>query len=158
MKNFIGILCAALVLFSSCGEKGYKIEAQIEGLEDGWVYLSSADKNSLNKIDSVEAVAGAFILTGSVDMPEVRYIQLSEREYIPFFIENSDIKVTGLRDSISNVTILGSATNDIFQEFLKKVNEWAKESQELQSRYMQAQMKGDQEAMKDVQIDAEGNY
>jgi len=156
MKNFMGIICAAIFLFSSCGkEKGYKIVANIDSLQDGTVYLSSADKNSLTKIDSVEALGGAFTFTGSVDFPEVLYIQLSEREYIPFFVENSKISITGSLDSLNKVEISGSETNDIFQIFFKKVNEWAKESRELQSRYMQAQAGGNEDEMKNVQIDAE---
>ena len=156
MKNLLSIFCAAVFLFSACGkEKGYKIVGNIEGLKDGMIYLSSADKNSLNKIDSVKAVGGTFSFTGSVELPEVRYIQLSPREIIPFFVENSSISVTGSLDSLNKVVITGSETNDIFQIFFKKVNDWTKESQDLQMRYRKAQMSGNQDEMKNVQIDAE---
>ena len=131
-------LCAVFTALCSCGpsdhstdkpktNSGFVINGKIDGLDSGWVWLLHNVGDS-SIADSVRMHKGNFTFKGKVDEPRFYHlvtIENGEKEYnLNFFIDNSEIAITGKKDSISNTNISGSPTHDeykLFQAGLKSI-------------------------------------
>ncbi|HEV3412720.1 MAG TPA: TlpA disulfide reductase family protein [Puia sp.] len=94
-----------------CGHQAldhFTVTGDIKGLKDSIVYLQRQMGDSSYR-DSVVAKAGKFQFTGMAAQPVQAYLATKER-YIPFFLENSEIRLEGKADSLDKVRITGSAT------------------------------------------------
>lgn len=130
------LIIAILVVFvSSCDKKvkGYVINGIVSGNYQGWALLKKEKDNTLITADSVEVKDGKFTMKGDAAEPEMYYLLLSDKQgYAPIFLENSEIRVEMNADSISFARISGSATHEIFSQYLK---EDKKLSNAVQSTY-----------------------
>lgn len=146
--TLIGIVFSLITVFQSCnsksGPQNYDIKASISGDIDGkMVYLkSSEDKNQI--LDSVMAKDGKFEFKGHVGYTQLCNIVIAKNDtpsrqgyplmqpVIPVFIENADIQISALLDSIpqedyiysggynyNKVDIKGSASQVEYRVFLK---------------------------------------
>lgn len=102
-------------------KEGFSISGHIQGLEDvnGFFYLYRPTKDLKGITDSVAARKGEFDFKGFVEHPvhAVIYFKGLDAKYpkstIRFYLENSDIKISGICDSarfsnLQNVKITGS--------------------------------------------------
>ena len=153
MKKVVLILLGAVSflgmqsLNAQTGSRGFNIKATITAntnIEGKTVYLTrGVDRNT--PIDSTVIKDGEFTFKGQVAMEELYYaiIMASDtpsqpgyplfQPVIPVFVENTDIEVSGLLDSIPTesifftgnaynykfVKITGSKSNDAYRAFLK---------------------------------------
>lgn len=122
---------------------GYVIKGNIEGApENGWVYLTDSYWIPMVYYDSVQMKNGCFEFKGKVDSPKLRYITYyknpSQRIYgwsnimmIPFYLENSEIRISiPFSELPSKVTleipphlkIEGSHSHDLYAAYQKQVN------------------------------------
>jgi thiol-disulfide isomerase/thioredoxin len=153
-------ICLIALAIQSCnsksGPQNYDIKANISGNVDGkMVYLkSSEDRNNI--IDSVIAKDGKFEFKGHIDYPQLYNIIIAKNDtpakrgyplyqpVIPVFVENSDIQINAVLDSIplqdyryyggynyGNVTIKGSSSNDTYLKFLKGYEPLAKKRSDI---------------------------
>ncbi len=120
MKKIAFILLLGIIL-SSCtkNEDKFTINGIIKGVDTGMIYLQKYDADHWINADSVKLSKGEFTFTGKIGMAEMWHIALSEKQiYIPVFVENSKIEVMIYVDSLENSTVKGSATHDIYQQYL----------------------------------------
>jgi peroxiredoxin len=122
MKKIFVMLLASFFLFS-CAKKeaGFKLNGSISGKTDGYAVLMKRTGIKYIVVDSVKMEKGKFTLTGKVDMPEMYSLKIGENGKFDFFIENSDIQISGNADSLDYVTVKGSATNDIYVNYQKSL-------------------------------------
>jgi peroxiredoxin len=109
MKLQYGLLFG--IVLCGCGSqisKKYTVTGNIKGLTDSLVYLQRQAGDSAVR-DSAVVKGGQFQFTGEVPMPAEVYIT-TKKEYIPFYLENADIRIEGNADSLDKVRITGSAT------------------------------------------------
>ena len=121
-KTFLFLVFAGVIF--SCGkkEKQFTIEGTIPGIDSGWIFLAKTDEGEWMKMDSTQLANGRFTFSGSVQLPEMVYVKVKDRQLsFPFFLENSRIKVTVYPDSIEKSFVTGSATNDTYKEYLARV-------------------------------------
>jgi len=120
MKNFLIIaLIAILAACQPVAEKSYTLHGEIEGLEDGYVYLFDRVYGLYELVDSAEVVDGRFTLTGSLDFPEFLYLEHFKgvTPRIAFFLENSEMILHFVAENAREFTLTGSASHDLLQEF-----------------------------------------
>ncbi len=107
MKKLI-IIAAAAVAAVGCGNKGYVISGQIEGLKDPVVYIMNAESEN---IDSAAVTNGSFTFKGIAEQPAAVYLR-TERPFAQLYLENGKIAVKGSAEDLRNVAITGTPAND----------------------------------------------
>lgn len=133
MKRII-LSSLSILLFFACGKKEdaisnqYTISGTMANADSAWVILQKRDNGAWVKIDSAQVIEKAFkIAGGSVEIPEMFYLQVDDkRNYMPLFLENSDITFDGDLDSLDNAVIAGSAIHakyEAYQEGKKPFND-----------------------------------
>ena len=94
----------------------YVINGDIRGLTSDSVYLY----NTLsNKMESTVVQNGHFIFSGHIEYPEMYqiYFDSAMTKWTDLFLEDSKISVTGKIDSLHDIQITGSSSQDEFQRY-----------------------------------------
>lgn len=156
MKKLIAgsLLIAILVTIGACKTKkdGFAIEGTISGADNAWVLLKKRVETTTVTVDSIQVKDGKFAFNGKVDVPEMYFLKVADRDgSVPFFIENAPIKVTVYADSLDKSIITGSATHDIFVEYQKQESTYGAKMEELYGKYMQASEVGDTLAIQTIE-------
>jgi peroxiredoxin len=129
MKKIFSLLVAAgLLAGSSAQTPHYVINGNINGSDDVTFILQQNVKGRMVNIDTVIVVNGMFRITGgSVEYPEmVNLVTLDRKKSISFYLENTDITISGNLESLSSSKITGSKTQDELlplTEFIKPLGE-----------------------------------
>ncbi|MEI6061522.1 MAG: TlpA disulfide reductase family protein [Bacteroidota bacterium] len=152
-KVFAGSLIMA-VLFSiiSCNTKktdGFTLGGTISGADNTWVLLLKREEGKTITTDSVQVKEGKFAFAGKVEMPEMYYLKLKDKEdTFPFFIENTTISLKVYADSLDKSVATGSVTEDLYVKYQK--DEMASEAKmdEVYSKFIKAKEVQDTLAMK----------
>lgn len=125
MKKIL-LLSASLLLLAACGRKGYQVEADLAGLEDGQtVYLSVLQGKLPRVIDSASVVNGRAAFTGEIALPMLAQITVGDttgKALTQFFLENSPIVLTGSLEQPDSIQITGSAEQDLYESYLHAVD------------------------------------
>ncbi len=119
MRNLVILLVAFLIVTSCMRSDKYMITGTVDGVDSIMVYMKKRDAGKWVTMDSANLDAGKFAFSGTIASPEMYYITINEKNVrLPFFIENSDIEVTITIDSTLTTDIKGSATQDVYQEYI----------------------------------------
>ena len=146
MKKLFLIVTIASILASCAGrnKNQYTVNGIVKGIDTGMVYLQKSESGVWTKLDSTNLKGGKFTFTGNIKSPEMWYLTFQGKQiYFPLFIENSFIDVLVNPDSIDKSTVKGSATQDIYKQYLTKADEINKKSDDLYTQYKQAKEKND---------------
>jgi peroxiredoxin len=120
-KKFCCIFLVILATSAFCFKPGkniktYHIIGQIKGIRNDSVYLY----NTLtNQKESTLAKDGKFSFSGHVDYPEMYqiYFDAEANKWFGIFLENSNISVHGHIDSLINIRIEGSESNNEYRDY-----------------------------------------
>lgn len=143
MKNSFLLLVAAIFTFSCSSGPHYKITGKIEGADSITFLLQKRVEGNLVTIDSAFSKKGSFTMKGGpVRFPEMVLLSAKgTRMRTTFYLENSDIKITGKLDSLFNAQITGSKTHDEYNGFVqsnKALNEkYTKAYNDYQTAYQE---------------------
>ena len=98
--------------------KGFHINGMIRELDDSTkITLKAREDGRWVTLDST-MTNGPFEFEGSVDVPELYFIQIgASRSYISFFIENSEINIAATNRKLDEADVDGSAIHDIFSSY-----------------------------------------
>lgn len=162
MKKIIYLVFIAAVM-AACAPKEpqFNITGKIAGADSVTFILQKRVDGKIVKVDSAISLNGVFKLKGSVSYPEsVNLVAKDKRKSKPFFIENAEITITGVLDSLSFATVAGSKTQDesvAYQESMKPFNEKFKA---LNEEYRAAKEAKDEAKLEEInkrgdEIDAE---
>lgn len=150
MKKLI-YLSILIVITLSCNndKNNYKIEGNIGGLEDQYVYLQGPSDADFKKIDSVKTSSGSFTFKGVLDIPTQQYITFENLDAeITFFNEASNIAINGHVDSLKKTTVKGSETQKTYEKYQGRLNQLRDQQRDIYNKYRQAQMQQNQDQMK----------
>jgi peroxiredoxin len=123
----------------------FLITGKIVGLDSGWVYLlhNGADQYT----DSAKIDSGFFSFKGKATGPEFCLLGITNNghtEYrLGFFLENAQINITGIKDSVSKAAVTGSATQIEYKNFLESRKPLDEEQEKLEKLYDIANAKKD---------------
>ena len=157
MKNLIHLAVLAVLMASCTSDPEYHLKGTLSGVEDGTIFLQKRVSHEMKKIDSTAIVNGVFeFVKGAVDYPDVYYLVIAGKSGEKmFFLENSEINVSGNADSIFNSTVEGSVTNDEFDAYTNMLEQFW--NSELYQAYVTASDEGREEDAEALSIELE-NY
>jgi peroxiredoxin len=145
MKKLVFLFVIA-ALFASCKPKEarFVVKGKISGADSTTFYLQKRVAGKYVKIDSAMVLKGEFTMTGGkVDYPDMVFLMAkNSRMGKSFYLENSEITITGKLDSLYLAEIKGSKTQseyDSLQALLKPVN---KKYSDLYGVYQEADKAG----------------
>jgi peroxiredoxin len=120
MKKLTYLLAVAFLMASCSSEPHYVIKGKIEGSDTITFYLQKRESGKMISIDSAISDKGSFTMKGGkVDFPQMMYLLAgTTRKRAQFFIENSEITITGTLDSLFKAEVTGSKTQDEYQKFI----------------------------------------
>ncbi|UUC44019.1 TlpA disulfide reductase family protein [Flavobacterium cerinum] len=119
MKKLFLVLSIAAVFASCKKDDGYTITGEAKGIDNDKMVIIAmqSDLGPISK-DTVKIKDGKFVFKGKAETPEFCFIRIQDvGDVVPFILENGDIKVEFVKDSIRNSKVTGSVTNDQFQKF-----------------------------------------
>jgi peroxiredoxin len=151
MKKLVVLFLSVLFLASCGGKKGekFRISGSVKGADTGLVYLLRLGDGDMVVADSAILKKGEFTFEGKVPVPERWLISIRGMQFqFPFFIENSDIRLTLHADSTEKVEVTGSATQDVYNLFSAREDSINNKMAELDKQAEAAQKSGDTVMMK----------
>ena len=106
------------------GMGSYRLIGELKGAEGLAVSLMKNVGNSQENLNSALVKDGKFLMEGrAINYPEMVFLTTpGKRERASFFLENSEITLTGHIDSLSKVKVTGSKTQDEFSTLLDQIN------------------------------------
>ena len=140
----------SIFVFISCSQKQdkYLITGELRGLgnKEILIFEWTGKKDTIAKSISEN---DQFTIIGNIDMPVQAYIEIEGISgYIPVFIENSKIEITGNVDELSKALIAGSETDKIYKEFTRSFSErFAAEKDSLSIIYNEAEKANNNELL-----------
>lgn len=148
MKNGIVLLLIILVSVSCTSKPHFTINGNITGSDSIMFYLQKRDAGNALTIDSARSVKGNFKMKGGIiDYPQmVQLVAGNTRKRTAFYLENSQITITGSMDSLFNARVTGSKTQDEFNNVLKSYNSLS-DKYSLADQEYQAARKAKNEAL-----------
>jgi peroxiredoxin len=128
MKRPYYLFVIASLIAACSTEPHYVINGKIEGADSVKFVLQKREAGQTITIDSAIAHKGSFKMKGgAVKYPEMVLLTAQNtRNRTTFYLENSEITITGKLDSLYNAKITGSKTQVEYNGFLesnKKLNE-----------------------------------
>lgn len=118
MKTRILAIASLVILAASCAKTttGYTVKGEVQGLT-GMVYLTIFEGKLPTRIDSVESVGGSFTFTGTRDLPILSSIETAQGPVTRFFLENSEIQITGSAQAPDQIVVSGSTTDKTYRTY-----------------------------------------
>jgi peroxiredoxin len=101
-------------------EPHYVVKGKINGSDSITFYLQKRVAEKIVTIDSAVSKRGSFTIKGGkVDYPQlIQFVAGDTRKRTSFYLENSEITITGSLDSLYKAKITGSKTQDEYQTFI----------------------------------------
>jgi len=155
-KYFVLIL--GIALFACSQQKGFKIEVNLEGAE-GKVVLEERKDGAWVGVDTADVVDGVAVLEGEVENPGAYYLSvMGQRAKSLIFVENTKMSVAGTADSISFMTVSGSATHDEYSALSEQLKQISDEYMALYQESRAASAAGDTAKAADLMDKVEEMY
>ncbi len=156
MKKLCSFLAVLALLITACNapvnDKGFTINAQIDGLSDTKVFLQEYTEGEMITIDSAESVDGHFVMEGTLDAPKFLYLFLGQQGRAQFFVENAPIELAGTIEDIENININGSSAQDVYQSYLELVRPYEEQKSELIKQWRTATKDNDTVKLKEIDV------
>jgi peroxiredoxin len=128
MKRIAYLFVLPAFIFACSSEPQYVVKGNIEGSDSITFLLKKRDAGKFVTIDSAVSKNGTFKMDGpAIAFPDMVYlIAENTNKRASFYLENSEITITGKLDSLSNAKVTGSKTQDEYKaliESIKPLNE-----------------------------------
>ncbi len=164
MKKLI-IISLILTIIVSCtnmSEKkdNFTINGIVENQTNGNVFLKKRVDGEWIILDSTELNNGNFKFSGYIELPEQYYLQITEKNLIPVFVEESEIIVDSKTDSTGKITdtkISGSASNNDYKKFKEKTEVFENKNGDFYKQWAEAEKAGDTVLMKKIDKEYDEN-
>ncbi len=121
MKKSIYLFLVVSLVVSCTSKPHYVVKGKIDGSDSITFYLQKRDAGKTVTIDSAVSKKGSFTIKGgAVDYPQmIQLVAGNTRKRMAFYLENSDITITGNIDSLFNAKVTGSKTQDDYNSFIE---------------------------------------
>jgi len=146
MRKLFYLFVIAAIAASCSSEPKYSITGTIDGAESGMIMLQKRIPGGQSAIDSAVVENGIFKMEGFVEYPQmVSLVMKGKRGGLDFFLENSEISVTGHVDSLYLGSVTGSATHAEYETYRASFDEMTTQMENTYKSYRDARMAGDEE-------------
>jgi peroxiredoxin len=120
MKKIIYVLVVICLMVACTSVPKYIVKGKIDGSDSVTFLLQKRDNGKVITIDSAISKKGSFTMKGgAVNYPQlIQLVAEGTRKRTSFYIENSEITITGSLDSLFKAKITGSKTQDEYQSLI----------------------------------------
>ncbi len=160
-----------IIIISGCNEekkkpseiletsKEFSIQGNLSNITGEKIYLSNYLDGDWDNIDSSQVKSGNFLFQGTVNLPQVLYLTFENSEdYIPVFVENSDINVSGTLSQVDSVKIKGSSIHDRLNNINDELDSYNSSMEEIAEQYYKAQDEKNEALMNQMDEEYERVY
>jgi peroxiredoxin len=151
------LLATTLISCSNVGKGEFLLNGTIKGIPDGKLVILERLDDSLGpiKVDSAKVKEGKFTFKGKILEPSMHSLRVETVQSSSYIvIENGEIDIDIIKDSVFQNKMSGTYNNDQLFEFNKKGIENEKKKKEFgkkyQATFLLAQNKKDTVTMKDI--------
>ncbi len=130
----------------------FVITGKIEGADNVRFLLLSSENGRLIQLDSATAREGTFRMSsGNIGYPRVVNLLTEDRKrMLSFYLENSNITITGRIDSLETARVTGSKTQDEVQELTRLMKPLGEMYQTKNKDLTKARRTGDDTKIKNL--------
>ena len=134
-------------------EPHYIVKGIIAGADSVTFLLRKRVDGQYVKLDSAMVIKGEFTIKGGkVDYPELVYLMPKGLPGgMTFYLENSEITITGHLDSLANAVVTGSKTEDEINALNDMIEPMSEKYSALNQEYRQAEQAGDAAKVADLE-------
>lgn len=156
MRKLFYLSVITLLMAACSSEPHYVINGKIEGADSVTFLLQKRQAGKIVNMDSAVAYKGSFKMkAGAVKYPEmVLLVARDSRMRTSFYLENSEITITGKLDSLFAAKITGSKTQDEYQGFIDSNNLLSEKYTKIYNEYQTADQSGDTAKVAQLEKDA----
>jgi peroxiredoxin len=156
MKRIIYLLMIPAFFAACSSEPHYVIKADIKGSDSVKFYLQRRVDAKILVIDSAISRGGKFTMKNSIDFPDlVQLTAVKANMRLPFYLENSEITITGNIDSLFNAIVTGSKTQDEFKSLTDATKPLGEKYTALIQDYQSARIANDTARISQIEKEAE---
>ena len=122
MKNIFYTIALTVFVASCSSGPHYTVKGKLAGADSVKIfYLQKRDAGKMVRIDSAICKKGLFTFKGGkVDFPQlVQLVAGNSNKRTAFYLENSDITISGNVDSLYNAKFTGSKTQEEYNSFIE---------------------------------------
>jgi peroxiredoxin len=144
MKKLIYLFIGAILV--SCSSKPhYTVTGKIEGSDSITFYLQKREAGKTISIDSAVSKKGSFRMNaGAVAYPQmIQLVAGNTRKRTSFYLENSEITITGTLDSLFKAKVTGSKTHDEYLTFVASNKSLSDNYSKIVIKFQAANQSGD---------------
>jgi hypothetical protein len=158
MKKLMYLLVIAIILAACSSEPHYVIKGKIAGSDSIIFYIQKRDAGKYVTIDSAVSKKGSFTIKGGkVAFPQqVMLVAGTTKKRTSFYMENSEITITGTMDSLYKATITGSKTHDEYKAFVDSNKPLSDKYQATYGEYRAASEAKDEAKMAEIEKTLDG--
>ncbi len=155
MKKIIYLFLAALIAGCS-SEPKFVVKGNIRDSDSMTFLLQKREAGVFVNLDSAISKKGIFKMTGAVEYPEmVQLVAVEDQKRLPFYLENSEITITGKLDSLYDAKVAGSKTQDEYQAFMDSNKPLSEKYSNLYTEYQAARQANNVEKVAQLEKEAE---
>ncbi len=151
MKKTLMLLMIAGLFFAcnSNDDNRFRVEADMEGVADGWVVLTKVVEENMTPVDSVKAQDGKFSFSGTIENTEMYYLDFKENNIFDrFFIKPGKITIS---ESLQEPVVEESEAHAVFDRFNREMKQFDERGLELTQNYHEAKENNDTETAKKIE-------
>jgi peroxiredoxin len=143
-KSICSLAFAGLITLCSAQTPHYEISGKIDGAEGLFLSLQKNVNGKIVTVNGAAVTNGIFKITGgTVAYPElVSLVSLEKKKGVSFFLENTNISITGELDSLGIAKIEGSKTQDELNSLAALIKPQNQIYEEIGKRYQKASQAG----------------
>ncbi len=154
MKKIVYLFLAILLGCSS--EPKFVVKGNIQDSDSMTFLLQKREAGVYVNIDSAISKKGIFKMTGAVEYPEmVKLVARDNQKRFSFYLENSEINITGKLDSLYDAKVTGSKTQNEYQAFIDSNKPLSEKYSNLYTEYQAARQSNDAEKVAQLEKEAE---
>jgi len=156
MKKLFYLYLISTFMAACSSEPHYVISGKIEGADSVTFLLQKRSAGQMVNLDSAVAYNGSFRMKGgAVIYPEmVLLVAMDTRMRTSFYLENTEITITGHLDSLFAAKITGSKSHDEYTGFIDSNNLLSEKYTDIYNEYQIAQQNGDTAQISKLEKDA----
>jgi peroxiredoxin len=157
MKKIIYLIVITVFMAACSSEPHYVVKGKIDGSDSITFFLQKREAGKTITIDSAVSKKGSFTIKGgAVDFPQmIQLVAGDTRKRTSFYLENSEITITGSLDSLYKAKITGSKTQDEYKSFIDSNKPLSERYSKTYIEYQAASQAGD--AVKVAQLEKQAD-
>jgi peroxiredoxin len=158
MKKIVCLFVLPAFIVACSSEPHYVVKGNIEGSDSLTFLLQKRDAGIIVTIDSAVSKKGLFKMDGTVEFPDmVQLVARNTSKRTSFYLENSEITITGKLDSLFNAKVTGSKTQDEYQAYIESNKPLSEQYNNLVKDYQSARRDNDTAKISQIEKEAEVN-